>query len=46
MSIMNRKLAEIISEAGKKTAAYNVKHSIFYFFNEPKMPKSLIQKKK
>lgn len=46
MSTMNRKIAEIISEAGKKTAAYNTKHSIYYFFNEPKMPKCLIQKKK
>jgi len=46
MSTMNRKIAEIISEAGKKTATYNTKHTIFYFFNEPKMPNSLIQKKK
>jgi len=46
MSTMNRKLAEVISEVSKKTASYNVKHTMFYFFNEPKMPKSLIQKKK
>lgn len=45
MNTMNRKLAGLISEAGKKTAAYNTKHTMFYFFNEPKMPKCLIKKK-
>lgn len=46
MNTMNLKLAEMVAEVGKKTASFNVKHSMFYFFNEPKMPKSLIQKQK
>jgi len=46
MSIMNRKIAGMIAEAGKKTAIQSTKHCIFILFNEPKMPKSLIQKQK
>ncbi len=46
MKTMNRKIAGIMAEAGKKTALYNSKKTMFWWFSEPKMPRSLIQKQK
>jgi cyclic lactone autoinducer peptide len=43
---MKRKIAGVIAEVGKKTAIQNSKQSIFFFFNEPKMPECLIKKQK
>lgn len=45
MKKINEKTGQIISKVAKKAAGTSVSQACFVFFNQPKTPKSLLEKK-